>query len=338
MTYFEKMKAFPFSINFTSTVGIATFLFMLIMFGIALFIGYSIAKWLRDYKIFQFIFAKIMRKSLALDKIRRVQMQTAFKKKSDIMANSNEKPTLLQKLYRAIQMSGVVEAIPGFSENSFLVFLSIANLMLFSVVSFQKSILVGLVLTVIFNFAIYYLLEILSYRRAVSVEDQMIDFVNLIASTSRQYSNIIDIFGVIYEEFSNPFQKALEECYVEAKQNNHTEVALEHLKDKFDSNQFEFVIDNLSLCSKENGQYFSVAMDISKISGIYYASYQKKKSILRQSKMNLSLMFFLAIGILFMMSNFIGGGMIAMITSTSGIILSSLMVALYLYAMNMKAR
>jgi hypothetical protein len=39
-----------------------------------------------------------------------------------------------------------------------------------------------------------------------------------------------------------------------------------------------------------------------------------------------------------MMGNFIGGGVIAMVSSTSGIIICSLMLLIYLYAMNMKAR
>lgn len=338
MNFFKEFIQYLISLDFSKPLSIATIVFVFVMFVTSLIVGASIAKWLKDYKIFQYIFATLAGKSAELDVIRRNQMKEAFKNSSDIMSNSNKKPTLIEKIYRHIQMSGIMEKIPGFSETTFIVIVVVLNILVFSIMTVKSSIIVGVMLTVVLDFMVYYLLSIAIYRRAIAVENEMIDFVNLIASTSRQYSNIIDIFGVIYEKFKNPLRTALEICYVEAKQTNNTELALEHLKDKFDSNQFEFIIDNLLLCSKENGQYFSVALDLSKMSNVYFSSHQKKMTILRHAKTNLTVMFFLSLGILYMMSSFIGGGIVAMMTSTSGIVVGSLLLMLYLYAMNMKAR
>lgn len=338
MKFFQELALYLLSLDFSKPLSIATIAFVVVMLVTSLVIGASIAKWLRDYKIFQYIFATLASKSAELDKIRRVQMKEAFKNTSDIMSNDSKKPTVIERVYRYIQMSGVIERIPGFSETTFLVIMAALNALVFVGMSYKASFVVGTMLVIVMDFIVYYLLSIAIYKRAVAVETQMTDFVNLIASTSRQYSNIIDIFGVIYEKFENPLRVALEICYVEAKQTNNTELALEHLKDKFDSNQFAFVVDNLLLCSKENGQYFSVAMDLSKMSNVYFSSYQKKMSILRQAKINLTVMFFLSIGIVYMMSSFVGGGIIEMLTSNAGVVISSLMVMLYLYAMNMKAR
>lgn len=338
MNFFKDFIQHLTSLDFSKPLSIATLVFVFVIFVVSLVIGASIAKWLKDYKIFQYIFANVAGKAEELDKIRRTQMKEAFKNSSDIMSNSDKKPTFIEKVYKYIQMSGIIEKVPGFSETAFLVIMVVVNIVAFIAMTLKASMIVGITIVVVINFMVYYLLSIAIYRRAVAVENQMIDFVNLIASTSRQYSNIIDIFGVIYEKFKNPLRTALELCYVEAKQTNNTELALEHLKDKFDSNQFEFIIDNLLLCSKENGQYFSVALDLSKMSNVYFSSYQKKMAILRQAKINLTVMFLLSIGIIYMMSSFIGGGLVAMVTSTSGIVICSFMIMLYLYAMNMKAR
>lgn len=338
MNFFKDFIQHLTSLDFSKPLSIATLVFVFVIFVVSLVIGASIAKWLKDYKIFQYIFANVAGKAEELDKIRRTQMKEAFKNSSDIMSNSDKEPTFIEKVYKYIQMSGIIEKVPGFSETAFLVIMVVVNIVAFIAMTLKASMIVGITIVVVINFIVYYLLSIAIYRRAVAVENQMIDFVNLIASTSRQYSNIIDIFGVIYEKFKNPLRTALELCYVEAKQTNNTELALEHLKDKFDSNQFEFIIDNLLLCSKENGQYFSVALDLSKMSNVYFSSYQKKMAILRQAKINLTVMFLLSIGIIYMMSSFIGGGLVAMVTSTSGIVICSFMIMLYLYAMNMKAR
>lgn len=338
MNFFKELIQYLVSLDYSKPLNIATIVFVFVMFVTALVVGWSIAKWLKDYKIFQYIFANVAGKTTELDKIRRNQMKEAFKNSSDIMSSNDKKPTLIERIYKYIQMSGIIERVPGFSETAFLVIIVVINVLVFAIMTSKSSMIVGITLAIVVDFMVYYLLSIAIYRRAVVVENQMIDFVNLIASTSRQYSNIIDIFGVIYEKFKNPLRSALELCYVEAKQTNNAELALEHLKDKFDSNQFAFVIDNLLLCSKENGQYFSVALDLSKMSNVYFSSYQKKMSILRHAKINLTVMFFLSFGIVYMMSSFIGGGIVAMMTSTSGIVIGALMLMLYLYAMNMKAR
>lgn len=326
-----------FGIEFTPLL-ITKIVFVIVMAGVSIYFGKSFSDWLRSYKIIPYIWNTIKGNTVERDKIRRQQMKEVYKDKSDIMAISDKKPTLIQKIYRLISMSGIPNRIPGFSETAFLVLMVIVDLAIFAGMSFQSSILAGAVVVVVFDFIVYYLMQIMIYNRAIIVEDQMIDFINLVASTSRQYSNIIDIFGSIYEKFKDPLKTALEEAYVEEKQINNLDVTLYHLKEKFDSVQFEFIIDNLLLCSKENGQYFDVAMDLSAIANVYYSSFQKKKQILRQAKINLTVMLVLCIGIMIMMGQFIGGGVVAMVTSTSGIIICSVMVLIYLYAMNMKAR
>lgn len=326
-----------FGIEFTPLL-ITKIVFVIVMAGVSIYFGKSFSDWLKSYKIIPYIWNTIKGNTVERDKIRRQQMKEVYKDKSDIMAISDKKPTLIQKIYRLISMSGIPNKLPGFSETAFLVLMVIVDLVIFAGMSFQSSILAGAVVLVVFDFIVYYLMQIMIYNRAIIVEDQMIDFINLVASTSRQYSNIIDIFGSIYEKFKDPLKTALEEAYVEEKQINNLDVTLYHLKEKFDSVQFEFIIDNLLLCSKENGQYFDVAMDLSAIANVYYSSFQKKKQILRQAKINLTIMLALFIGIMIMMGQFIGGGVVAMVTSTSGIIICSIMALIYLYAMNMKAR
>lgn len=311
--------------------------FVVILAGLSVWGAFGISKYLKDYKIFQMIWAKIRGKSDEFDRIRREQMKEAFKDASDIMAKKS-KPTLMQRIYRQISMSGLPGKIPGFKESAFFALIVAIDISIVIFFAYKGIFLQGVIVAAALTAVIFYLLSILSYQRAIIVEDQMLEFVNIVASTSRQYSNLVDICGMVYEHFRAPLSTALEEAYVEAKQTNNMEQAMFHLKDKFDSTQFEFVIDNLLLCSKENGQYFDVAMDLSKIEKVYYNSFQKKRQLLREAKINLTVMFAIAAGIIVGMGQFLGGGWKAIVLSPAGIVISAIMVLLYIYSMNMRAR
>ena len=182
-----------FGIEFTPLL-ITKIVFVIVMAGVSIYFGKSFSDWLKNYKIIPYIWNTIKGNTVERDKIRRQQMKEVYKDKSDIMAISDKKPTLLQKIYRLISMSGIPNKLPGFSETAFLVLMVIIDLVIFAGMSFQSSILAGAVVVVVFDFIVYYLMQIMIYNRAIIVEDQMIDFINLVASTSRQYSNIIDIF------------------------------------------------------------------------------------------------------------------------------------------------
>lgn len=310
---------------------------IVLMFGCCLFFGISVGKYLKDYKIFQMIFAKTMGQITEVDRIRRLQMRESFEKSKDILVQDNEKePSFIEKLYRKISMTGVNSILPGFSELSFLILVTFIGIVIFSISTIYRNVIVGSVIALAYFVIIFYLLNVLAYRRKIKVETQLLDFVNMVATASRQYSNLIDIFGATYENFSGVFSKALEECYVEAHTLNNNEIAIKHLKDKFDSVQFSFVLDNLLLCSKETGDYFTVATDLSKTVSIYITSYEKKYAILRNAKLTLSVMAVLTIGIVYILGMFLGGVEL-LVGTTGGTIVVVGMVLLYLYGLNMKA-
>ena len=241
----------------------------------------------------------------------------------------------MEKLYRKISMTGVSSIIPGFSELSFIISVIFIGITLFAIITFYRNIIVGAAITFAYFIVVSYLLNILAYKRRVKVETQLLDFVNMVATASRQYSNLIDIFGATYENFSGVFSKALEECYVEAHTLNNNEIAIKHLKDKFDSVQFSFVLDNLLLCSKETGDYFTVATDLSKTVSIYITSYEKKYAILRNAKLTLTIMAVLTVCIIYVLGMFLGS-VDLLVGSTGGTIVVVGMVLLYLYGLNMK--
>lgn len=299
--------------------------------------GIFFAKYLRDYKVFQFIYAKIRGRAAEADRIRRMQMREDFKKYEDIMNTDEvEKPSLISRIYKAIQMTGVITEIPGFSETTFLILFVFVGLLIFAGFSYKVNPLAGLFAMLGYAVIGVYSLSILTYSRRIKVETQLLDFVNMVATASRQYSNLTDILGATYEGFQQPLRGAMEACYIESRQTNNADLAIQHMKAKFDSVQLAFVLDNLMLCSKETGDYTSVAQDISKTVAIYLASHEKKQALLRNAKITLTVMAILSVVIVFALGEFVGGVSV-LFSTTGGVIIAILILVLYFYGLNLKA-
>lgn len=298
--------------------------------------GVFTVKYFVDYKIFQYLYAKLRGRAQEADRIRRLQMRETFKGQSSIMDETNKKPSLIDRIYKQISMTGVTTILPGFSESIFIILFVVTGLAIFSLLAFKMSFAVALVGLAGYAIVVTYILSIVIYTRRIKVESQLLDFVNQVSSVSRQYSNISDIIGSIYEEFQQPLSGAMETCYVESKQLKNTELAISHMKDKFDSVQFEFVMDNLLLCSKATGDYAAVSQDLSKTVSIYLASHEKKQALLRNAKITLCVMFALGLVACFALGEFVGG-VDQLFSSTGGQIIAILLIVLFFYGLNLKA-
>lgn len=311
---------------------IVLFLCLLAMFGV-------LTKYVKDYHIFQLLVAKIKGDVYEYDRVRRIQMKKDIESNRGILNSSvsEKKIPLVSKIYRRIEMTGITNKFPAFSELSFIILVFLVGIVLAIVMKFMTSWLVALIFLGAYLFLIWYALGIVVYNRKLNVDSQLLQFTNSAASASRQYSNVIDIIGAIYDQFEGPFREALEACYVEAKTTNDSETAFTHLKQKFDSTQLSFVIDNFTMCSASTGDYYTVATDLSKTVSIYSTSHEKKATTLRNAKINISVMFVIAMIIIYSLGSFFENGLSAILGTPIGNILCIILVLIYIFGMSIRA-
>lgn len=302
-----------------------------------------LAKYAYDFKVFKLLIAKIQGDAYEYDRVRREQMKKEIQRKSNLLkddfteADKSKSDNFFVRLYEKIRMTGITVKFPGFSEVLFIATTLFIAALLFIIVSFMVSPLVGLGVMGLFLFIVYYTINLIVYNRKMNVESQLLQFTNACASASRQYSNIVDIIGSIYDQFSGAFREALEACYVEAKAENDKQKAFENMKDKFDSAQLAFVIDNFDTCSSLTGDYYSVATDLSKTVSIFTTSRDKRAVTLRNAKLQISVMFVIALVIIYSLGSFFGGGVSFLTGSPIGILLIIALVGVFLFGLNIKA-
>lgn len=298
---------------------------------------FCLLKYCKDYRIFEGLAAKLKGDVQAYDRIKRSQIRTKIEANNDAFTKQDKKSNLIDKLYLMVAHTGIAESIPGFSEMGLLIVMGVLAFIIFVVMTCLRSFVIGLLMAAAFLVVSWYILDLIAYNRKIKMEKQLLQFTNACASASLQYSNIIDIFGAVYDQFSSPLREGLEACYVEAKSTNDKLAALKHLKERYDSTQFSFIIDNLELCSSVTGDYHATAKDVSETIAIYSASHEKKRVLLRNAKVNIVTMFVIALGILYALSMFVGGIQGIMFNSTVGNILTIALVLLFFYGLNIKA-
>lgn len=299
--------------------------------------GISFSGYLKRFRIFGMIYAKLRGRVEEQDRIRRSQMKEAFKEDDILSDKKGDKgPSIMESIYHDIALTGIANVIPGFSEGALLSLVILITLIFFGLTIYYYGLVAALVASGAILFVTRYILSIVVYSRRVSVESQLLDFINQVTSVSRQFSNLVDIIGSIYGNFSGPLSRALEEFYVEVKKTNNSDLAVKHLKAKFDSKQFAFVVDNLFLCSNATGDFSAVSRDLAKIVSIYTASHEKKQAILRDGKVQMIIMFGLSIAAIFATGKLFNG-VEEILRSSSGIIFIALSTILLFYGLNMKA-
>jgi Flp pilus assembly protein TadB len=322
-------------------IGILTAVFRLLIFLAVFGFSWNLIRYFREYKIFSALFLRIKGNTAAYDKIRREQMQKYMAERGDAflltLGKTEKNIPLINKVYETFYRTGLAEKFPGMSESGLLIILGCAIGVIFLIFLFKRGLLAALVICGGLLLVAWYLISMLAYNRRLKVEDQLLQFINACASASSQYSSVIDIFGAVYYQFSEPLSSALEQCYVEAKTNVPKETAIRHLTDKFDSAQFSFVVDNLMLCSEISGDYYGVALDISDTVGVYAESHKRKVAALRSAKVNISVMAVMLVIILYALSFFVSNLWGLLLGTSIGNIAIAILIMIYFFAMNMRA-
>lgn len=319
-----------------NALGIVTLVFrILTLIACAAFIVF-LGRYLVQYRVFEGLWAKLTGNMHEYDRIKRQQLKKDIAARENTFTKEKTKMSFIGKIYALITASGIIETVPGFSEAAFLATLIAIDVIIFAVVTFFRNIIIGTLFAIVFLILTWYVLDLIAYNRKMKLEKQLLQFTNACASASLQYSNIIDIFGAIYDQFESPLREGLESCYVEAKSDNDKEAAIRHLQEKYNSSQFNFVIDNLQLCSSVTGDYYATSRDISETISIYSQSHEKKRTLLRNAKVNISLMFVVALGILYSLSIFVGGIWNILFNTTIGNIVGLGLVVVFFYGMNLK--
>lgn len=298
------------------------------LFAALAFIAIRVALWLNEIKFFQIIWAKITHNIAKQNLLHRENL------KKKVLAERQEfkrtEYTLLEKIYLMIDQTGIMNKLPpGFNELSVLIsygqLVGIAALIVGLV---YKSVVLALLLVVGTVVLTRQICHMIIRHRRIKLESELFIFINACQCSASTHTDIINIFEDIYDQMQAPLNTMLEQCVAEANYTSDKAMALKHLKESTSSIQFYSVINNLEVCSQTSGDYEKVIENLRDTLRIYSASLEKKKSLLRNARMNGAIMAVLGGVILYMCNIFFDGFIVQLFTSTVGIALFGVMLFL----------
>ncbi len=174
--------------------------------------------------------------------------------------------------------------------------------------------------------------------RKNAAEEQAEKLVKKMAILSSQYSNIAEMFCVMYPDFSGDLKKAMESCYIEFWVNGNQDEAMSHFQDYFFSPVITLAIDNAVACKADNRDLEMVSRLLLESLESYTEECSLRRAFVRGMKKMLTMALLLTIAVLvlcfFLLGGFANLGYILKVAKLGSI--GVLAVCTYIYGMNLE--
>lgn len=201
----------------------------------------------------------------------------------------------LKKIFDWMRTEIYIAIMIGSASVSFLITLLISG-------SLLASLCVGAGVVTL----ILFITNMLMFKNYMSVENDLLNFLNLLKNYSISADEITIILYRVSKYLHDPLKTALMECYYEGKTTGNTELALIHLMNKIEHPKFKELIHNIEICGKYNADYSAILTNSRRTVQDYISARKEQKSSDRADLVTF-LILFIAGGLCFiMMGNMLG--------------------------------
>lgn len=214
---------------------------------------------------------------------------------------------LLGRLDKLIENSGINRKLKFLNADVFVLLTILVSTISFIVVALiTGEVIYGLITL---SFIVIILVAILLYLNNLNkkrVEEELINFINLIENYSKTSDDIIHIIGRVFPYIDEPIKSAAEECYLEGQRTGNVSQSLDNFAKKINHKRFREIIRSLSICSRYEANYSDVADDSRRMLMEYLAGKQEREAIVRNARIEVLAILGLAFVMVYMLGGFIG--------------------------------
>ena len=289
------------------------------------------------------ILVKAMMRNRAIHKATTKIIQTA-KRNSDkrilqeqelrLQEGNQEDIKFFYKIDLALAQSGLSEKIPFLTTEIFLTIIAFFTaLSCFIVLKFTNVLLYGIFAGIAVISLFYVFIFLLTSKNYQKVEENIIQFANLMENYSQTTDDIISIMGKVVVYLEEPLSGAVLECYNEAKSTGDVSASLNRLELKVEHPKFKELIQNLEICSRYEANYGVIINDSRDIIRKYIEQREKKINRVKAARINILILFATQVLTIWMMNSINEEPVFAVLTgSFSGKCILLFLFTIYLYA------
>lgn len=152
---------------------------------------------------------------------------------------------------------------------------------------FGAPFLKALLITVISEFVLYLLENLIMQRNYNRTEESLIKLLDFLGNYSVTTSEITWILSQICDYMEEPVKGVLEECCVEAQTTGDSSVALLYMAEKLEHPKFQEMIRNLEISIRYAADLTILVMQSKKTIGEYMRLRQERKALTREAWVNI---------------------------------------------------
>lgn len=244
------------------------------LYLLVVYIVYSILNYFKYYSTMQ-------------DRIRQVYLNTSIaerkradeeRRKRDIHGEGNDKD-ILSRIDEILNYSGIKDKIPWLTTELFIVLALLLIAIISTIVLLTFGLIQGLLSAVIIFAVIRLSIVLLSVYRSKLIDEQLLQFMNIIDNFSKTSNDIIDIFEKASLYIQDPLRNQIYQAVQKARNAGSKEIALKDLQDNVKNKHFKMLVRNLDTSSNFENNYSDIVEDCRGVFHSYIKSQKELKQI-----------------------------------------------------------
>ena len=260
------------------------------LYLLVIYIVYSILNYFKYYSTMQ-------------DRIRQVYLNTSIaerkradeeRRKRDIHGEGNDKD-ILSRIDEILNYSGIKDKITWLTTELFIVIALVFIAIVSTIVLLTFGLMQGLLSAVVIFAAIRLSIVLLSVYRSKLIDEQLLQFMNIIDNFSKTSNDIIDIFEKASLYIQDPLRNQIYQAVQKARNAGSKEIALKDLQDNVKNKHFKMLVRNLDTSSNFENNYSDIVEDCRGVFHSYIKSQKELKQIQISGIMQIGLLVVLAL-------------------------------------------
>lgn len=122
------------------------------------------------------------------------------------------------------------------------------------------------------------------------IEENILQFADLLESYSLTSDDIIDVFDNVYEYLDEPLRGIILDCVTEVKFNGDINLAFQRMRVKADNRKFSELLFNIEECSKNNADYGTVVRGMHELMEEQQGEQEERKRMANGARLNILIM------------------------------------------------
>ena len=276
---------------------------LLLIAGIScVVIGYLLLREIKDNHAIESVTKNLIEKTFDAEQKRKNREEQL-----QIEEGNREKMNLIYRFDLIIEKSGIKRKLTFMNTEIFIITVAGSSIIvgILSGMIFHNM-LYEILIIAIYLFLVYIMMFLLVTHNSKVIEENLLQFSDLLESYSAASDDIIDIFEKTAEYLDEPLYSAIKKCVMEARTDGNIQAAFQRLKIRVGNRKLSELLSNIEECSNNNADYGGVVRRIHDSIETYITEKEERKKLAAGAKKNILLMVLVFLYSIKVVQDFIG--------------------------------